>query len=232
MRPRAEIDEGVVDRVARDDRPPFLLEQLNLERLATLGEVRLGLLLRQHLALVRQVLRSKLAHFVLDRHEVLRDERSVDDEVVEEALIGRRADAALGPGEQAGHGRRHQMGGAVPIQVQRLWRLGGNDLQRGIHFERIRQVDHLFVDERRQGLLRQTQRDPFGDVPDGGACRHALGGAIRQRNGHLAHAVLAAGNVNGLKKVRGSMVGTGGLEPPTSCMSSRRSNQLSYAPIS
>ena len=27
------------------------------------------------------------------------------------------------------------------------------------------------------------------------------------------------------------MVGTGGLEPPTSCMSSRRSNQLSYAPI-
>ena len=28
-----------------------------------------------------------------------------------------------------------------------------------------------------------------------------------------------------------NMVGTGGLEPPTSCMSSRRSNQLSYAPI-
>ncbi len=26
------------------------------------------------------------------------------------------------------------------------------------------------------------------------------------------------------------LVGTGGLEPPTSCMSSRRSNQLSYAP--
>ena len=27
------------------------------------------------------------------------------------------------------------------------------------------------------------------------------------------------------------MVGTGGLEPPTSCVSSKRSNQLSYAPI-
>ncbi len=27
------------------------------------------------------------------------------------------------------------------------------------------------------------------------------------------------------------MVGTGGLEPPTSCVSGRRSNQLSYAPI-
>src|SRR5262245_42235614 len=27
------------------------------------------------------------------------------------------------------------------------------------------------------------------------------------------------------------MVGTGGLEPPTSCMSSRRSNQLSYMPV-
>ena len=26
------------------------------------------------------------------------------------------------------------------------------------------------------------------------------------------------------------MVGTGGLEPPTSCMSSKHSNQLSYAP--
>ena len=27
------------------------------------------------------------------------------------------------------------------------------------------------------------------------------------------------------------LVGTGGLEPPTSCMSSRRSNQLSYMPM-
>ena len=27
------------------------------------------------------------------------------------------------------------------------------------------------------------------------------------------------------------MVGTGGFEPPTSCVSSKRSNQLSYAPI-
>src|SRR6478736_10039700 len=27
------------------------------------------------------------------------------------------------------------------------------------------------------------------------------------------------------------VVGTGGLEPPTSCVSGRRSNQLSYAPI-
>src|SRR3990170_3202795 len=51
---------------------------------------------------------------------------------------------------------------------------------------------------------------------------------------------LLAGSVDSLRGLAQSyrerivrarrLVGTGGLEPPTSCMSSRRSNQLSYAP--
>ena len=52
------------------------------------------------------------------------------------------------------------------------------------------------------------------------------GGSIRQRDGDLTHALAI-----GRGTVSGNLVGTGGLEPPTSCMSSRRSNQLSYAPI-
>src|SRR5262249_41480808 len=40
----------------------------------------------------------------------------------------------------------------------------------------------------------------------------------------------ATGNTPPSGVSRWQVVGTGGLEPPTSCMSSRRSNQLSYAP--
>ena len=47
------------------------------------------------------------------RLEVLRDERPIDDEVVEEAFVGRRADAALRAGKEIRHGRRHQVRRAV-----------------------------------------------------------------------------------------------------------------------
>jgi hypothetical protein len=57
-----------------------------------------GLLARPQLALVGQVLLRELAHLRLDALEVLGHERPLDDEVVEEALVGGRPDAALVPG--------------------------------------------------------------------------------------------------------------------------------------
>ena len=99
MRADAEVDEGllVLDRVAGDLRLAFglLVDQLHLERLAALREERLGFFARPHLALVGKILRRQLLHLLLDGLEVLGHERPLDDEVVEEAFVGRRSDAAL-----------------------------------------------------------------------------------------------------------------------------------------
>ena len=132
----AEVHEHAVDGVAGDDRPALLFDQLDLEPLAALGEVALGLVLRHHLAFVGEVLLRDLAHFRLDRLEVLGHERTVDDEVVEEPVLGRRPDAALGLREQGGDRGGQQMRGAVPIQRQRLRAVPGHDAHRRILLER------------------------------------------------------------------------------------------------
>ena len=99
MRADAEVDEGLAatGRVAGDVRLAgrLLLDQLNLERLALAGEKRQRLVARPHLPLVGQVARRQLPHLLFDGGEVFRHERPVDNEVVEEPLVGRRADAAL-----------------------------------------------------------------------------------------------------------------------------------------
>ena len=90
VRTDAEIDErvAILDRVAGDLGLAFglLLDQLHLERLALLREEPLRLFARPHLALVRQIGRCQLLHLPLDRLEIFRHERAIDDEVVEEAL--------------------------------------------------------------------------------------------------------------------------------------------------
>ena len=68
----------------------------------------------------RQVARGNLAHPLLDALEILGHERALDDEVVEEALVGGRADAALRPGKELEHRRREQVGGAVAGERQRF----------------------------------------------------------------------------------------------------------------
>ena len=58
--------------------------------------------------------------FASMRFEILRHERTLDDEIVEEALVGRRADPALRAGKESGHGCRQKVRRAVPIERQRL----------------------------------------------------------------------------------------------------------------
>ena len=59
---------------------------------------------------------------------------------------------------------------------------------------------------------------------------HHHHGAVRQRDGDVSHRDDGK-NVSGTEDERPKMVGAGGLEPLTSSVSGRRSNQLSYAPI-
>src|SRR5262245_4699123 len=109
VRAETEVDEriAVLDRVDGDVLLALrlLLDQLDLERLAALREEVDRILPRPHLSLVRQVLRRQLLHLFLDRLEILRNERAIDDEVVEETVVNRRTDAALRVRKQVRHGR-------------------------------------------------------------------------------------------------------------------------------
>src|SRR5262245_50165666 len=95
----AEIDERllVLDGVAGDCLLALRLfvDQLDFQWLAAGSEERLCILTRPHLPFVGKILLRKLAHLPFDRIEILGDKRAIDDEVVEEAFIGSRADAAL-----------------------------------------------------------------------------------------------------------------------------------------
>ena len=217
MRADAEVDEGVLvlDRVAGDVGLTFglLVDQLHLQRLAARREERLRLLARPHLPLVDEILRGELLHLRFDRLEVLGHERARDDEVVEEAFVGGRADAALHAGKETGDRRREQMRRAVAIQRQRLRAPVGHDPDGRVTFERIRQIDQLAVDDPGERRLGEARRDPFRHVADGRAGRHTATRTIGKGDGDLTHSGIAK-----------SVVGTGGLEPPTSCVSSRRSN--------
>src|SRR5204863_1498017 len=100
---------------------------LDLQRLAALLEERLRVLARPHLALVDQILAGEVAHLRFDLLEVVRDERTRDDEVVEEAFISRRTDAALHAGEEIRDGCREQMRRAVAKKRERFGAAVGDD---------------------------------------------------------------------------------------------------------
>ncbi len=183
VRSDAEIDEGllVLDRVAGDVRLSFglLLDQLHLQRLASGAEELLRLVPRPHLSLEGQILIRELPHPLLDGVEILRHERLRDDEVVEEAFVGRRTDAALHAGEHVGDRGGEQMRRAVAVERQRVGRvLRGDDLHRRISRQRVRQIDQPIADLSRQGRLRETGRDRRGQIGDRGAGRHTSARSI------------------------------------------------------
>src|SRR5205814_3105661 len=123
VRADEEVDErvGILDRVARHLALAYglLLDQLDLQRLAAPGEEFLRFLPRPHLPFVRQILSRELFHLFLDPFEIVRHERPIDDEVVEEALVGSRADAALRAWKQLGYRGREEMRRAVAVKRKR-----------------------------------------------------------------------------------------------------------------
>src|SRR5205085_2069 len=191
MRADAEVDERllVLDRVAGDVLLAFrlLLYQLHLQRLGAVGEERLRLFARPHLPLVGKVLLRELAHLVLDAIEIFGDERPIDDEVVEEAFVGGRSDAALRAGKKIRHRGGHQVRGAVTQQRQRLGALVRNVADRGVLLEWIGEVHELAVDDRRVRRLREAGRDPCRNVADGRAGGHIASGSVGKRNRDLTH---------------------------------------------
>ena len=189
MRADAEIQERlfVLDGVDRDVRLAgrLLVDQLHLERLAAPGEKVDRFLPRPALALVDEVLRRQVLHLRLDRIEVFLHEGPFHDEVVEEPVINGRTDAALDLGEQLRDRGREQVRRRVAIQLKRLGTLVGHNPDGGIRGERIREVNHLVADKRREGGVGQTWRDSLGDRLDGRAGLDLLRRPVRECDCYL-----------------------------------------------
>ena len=142
VRPGAEVDEGtrVFDGVAGHGvlAHGLLVDELSLERFAPADEELHRLAARPHLPLVGEVLLRQLSHFPFNRLEVFRHEWTRDDEIVEEPVIGGRANTTLDIGKQDRHGGGQQVGGTVPIQVQRFWAVARDDTDRAVGLQGIR----------------------------------------------------------------------------------------------
>ncbi len=187
MRADAEIDEGVgvlalfsLDCVAGDLglTGGLLFDQLHFERLTVRGEELQRFVARPHPALVAEVLRRQLLHPLFNRVEVLRYERTIDDEIVEEAFIGGRTDTALGAGEQLRHRCGEKMRGAVAEECEGFRTAVGDDRHLRVLLERVGEIDQTSVDGRRERGLRQPWRHLRRNVADSAARAHATAGPV------------------------------------------------------
>ena len=100
------------------------VDDVDLEVLVHGGEHLDRLRARHHLLHERDLPGGQLAHARLDALQVVVDEVPAvgKPEVVEEAVLDRRADVVLGTGKQLDHRGGHQVGGAVAQDLER--RLG------------------------------------------------------------------------------------------------------------
>ncbi len=156
----------------------LLLDQLHLQRFALVGEEPQRFLTRPHLAGVGEVARGELLHPLLDCVQVLGCERPFHHEVVEEAFVCRRPDAALGTRIQLRDRRGQQMRGAVPDQAERLGTVSRDDPDDRPVVKREGQVNQTVVDHGRQRSSTQTWRDHASQVACSGALAHGTARAV------------------------------------------------------
>ena len=138
MRAAAEIDEVRSQGVLGEYFAGALIDQFAFHP-------RVGIFLEAFVfaridALVGEVARLKLPHFLFDLLEVFRRERRGAVEVVVETVVDGRPDAQLGFGIELEYGRGQKMGGRMAVDTERLGILGGEDLKADVLFERAGQV--------------------------------------------------------------------------------------------
>ena len=158
VRADAEVEKGAFDVVGRHHVAAFFLDQLHLERLAAVGEERLGVGLRHHHPLERAVLGGNRLHPRFNPRQILRHERLLDHEIVEEALVRRRTDAALRLRELGQHRRGQQMRRAVAVDRQRV-RDPSSVMTRTLAslVQRRGEIDQTVVDHPRECLASQPR---------------------------------------------------------------------------
>ena len=124
--------------------------------------MRLGL--GHHLALVGNVLRRKLAHFLFDALEVFGRERLVAHEIVEKSGVDRRTDTQLHVWKKFQHRRGEQMRGRVPQHLNRVRIFRREDRKLYVLINRRAQIDQktFAVGGGGQARFRSRVRRFFG----------------------------------------------------------------------
>ena len=117
MRPSAEIDQ-VAQLVARELFAGLFPNQLDLEVLPLPREILDGFFLRNYGGLVVQVAGDQILHLGFDFLEILLDKAVGALEIVIEAVADCGADPEMSAGKKAVHRRRHQVRGAMAIDLQ------------------------------------------------------------------------------------------------------------------
>ncbi len=177
----ADLPRGRHVRTAAEVEPVALLvdldllvfrdrvDQLDLERLALGLEDVLGLVARPYLLGEGGVALDDLAHFRLDRRQVVGGERLVAEEIVIEAVLDHRPDRDLGAGIELLHSLGHHMGGVVADEFERARVVTGDDLDAGVGLDRVAEIGKLAVQSHRHRLLGERLGNAFGDLAAGNA---------------------------------------------------------------
>ena len=166
---------------------PFGLEGLPLVR--PLGD---QVFAAPHFAAQRLVRADQAAHFLLDRGKIVHRERLARVgglHVVIEAVVGRRAEGDLGPGEQRLHRFGKDMRVIVAGEFERIGFVAAGDQREArIAIEGAGEVAQLAVDARGDRGFRKAGADRGGDIGRGAAARHfahrAIGQADLEQFGH------------------------------------------------
>ncbi len=205
VRPPAQVHEGAVG-VGGDDlvAPLEVVQPLQLERIV--GEADACLRQRHLLALEGELLRHHLPHLGLERLEILGGERALHLEIVVEPLLDGGAEADLGLGAQAAHGRGEDVRPGVAQHGEGARILVGDDHEGPRRPQGGDQVLHLAIHRHRHGGLQQPGADGAHDVaregPDGDLAGRAVGEGEHERR-----LVGRAGSGGGAGSHRGSTRG-------------------------
>ena len=144
VRTRAQVDEVVLAVDGDAGVGGDGVEQLQLVGLVLFLEDGAGLVAAHNLALQSGGFLDDGFHLLLDGVEVLAVERT-EVEVIEETLVGRRADGQLGLGVEVLHGLGHDMCGGVAQDGQRLGSLLVEQLNLAILVHDISQIHNIAV---------------------------------------------------------------------------------------
>ena len=186
VRPSAEVDELPLPVEAEHAvLVQLVVDVLDLERLAQVGDELAGLGRRQAEPLERLGILGDAGHLDLDGREVvLREIPAGNDDVIVEPVGGRRPERQPDAREQPHDGAGHDVGGRMPQDVERLAVLRGEDLQVDGRLvtilERPVEVNDPPLGGRRDRRVGQPLADPLGDLPRGDPVVILLDRPIRQ----------------------------------------------------
>ncbi len=183
VRALAQVEEPTV-LVDRDHLVSVeLLEALELERVVT--EQLACLVFGDASTREGLIRRGDLCHLFLEFLEIFGRKGLVDLEVVVETVVDRRAEPDAGSRTQLAHGGGENVRRRVPQNHQGLRVLLGEDRDRGVGLDGLREADGLAVDHGRHRGLGETRADSRRHVTRRGATIHFEDVAIGKSDSDL-----------------------------------------------